>query len=109
MDRHRSRFGSCLTVLALVTGIAAATGAQRFDDCASLLKKFPDGVARSRLAAAGTGAHVDAAIYTANSNRLDRDKDGVMCEQRGSPSPARPGRGGTDQQRRKAAQSRLGS
>ena len=109
MDSNRSHLGQCLAVIALVTGIAAATGAERFDDCASLLKKFPNGVARSRLTAAGTGAHIDAAIYAKNSSRLDRDKDGVMCEQRTPASTRQPSRGGTDQQRRRAAQSRLGS
>jgi hypothetical protein len=91
----------------LVVLLASQPTIDRFDRCADLLKLYPNGVARSRIAATGTGAAVDAALYRVNGSRLDGDKDGVMCEQAAS-RPAPPKRTDKDRERRKSAQDRLG-
>jgi hypothetical protein len=92
--------------LSIVPG--AKLGAQRYDKCADLLKIYPTGIAKSRMAAAGTAAVVDAELYRVNGPRLDRDKDGIMCEQ-GASKAAPPTRTGKDRDRRGAARDRLRS
>ena len=82
--------------------------ARRFDNCAALLVVYPRGVAKTQIAAAGTGAVVDSALYAANGTRLDRDRDGVMCEQQASRSSSPPARSDRDRERRRSAQGRLG-
>jgi hypothetical protein len=88
--------------------LAVAPSVQRFDKCADLLKVHPTGVAKSRMAAAGTEAIVDAELYRVNGPRLDRDKDGIMCEQ-GASKAAPPTRTDKDRDRRGAARDRLRS
>jgi hypothetical protein len=83
-------------------------GAKQYDRCADLLKVHPGGVAKNRMAAAGTAAVVDAELYRVNGPRLDRDKDGIMCEQ-GASKAAPPTRTDKDRDRRGAARDRLRS
>ena len=84
-----------ITSLLAVTGTAApvaATGttAKKYANCDALLKAYPNGVAKSpkaRRTAVREGfakPEVSKTLYKANGARLDRDKDGVMCEQAGS-------------------------
>jgi hypothetical protein len=77
--------------IALVGAIAvpahsAPTFTKKFASCADVLAKYPNGIAKNK-SAANTAAKdgfarpkVSAAIYKANSARLDRDKKGVLCE-----------------------------
>ena len=69
---------------------AAQGAAKQFTSCDRLLSEYPNGVARSKKAANAAvrdgfaRPKVSAAVYKTNSGRLDRDKDGVMCEQGGT-------------------------
>lgn len=59
----------------------------RYSSCADLLAKYPNGVAQSKAkarAAVRDGfarPKVSSSLYKTNNGRLDRDRDGVMCEQ----------------------------
>lgn len=64
----------CLTILPV--GIVKA---QTFKNCATLRVKFPNGVAVNFGVIGTSGAEINRAIYLRNQ-RLDRDKDGVVCE-----------------------------
>jgi len=61
--------------------------AKRYSLCADLLEKYPNGVAknnkaRNKVVEGGFAKpKVSKSLYKKNSGRLDRDKDGVMCEQ----------------------------
>lgn len=80
-----------VTTAVLIGGLTPAAGAVvaniKFASCADLLTKYPNGVAETKAAAtkavkAGFARpSVSTSIYNVNGSRLDRDKDGVMCEQ----------------------------
>lgn len=59
----------------------------KYRSCDALLAKYPKGVARDAKAAGQAVAEglqrpkVNKSVYTANGSRLDRDRDGVACEQ----------------------------
>ena len=61
--------------------------AKKYASCADLLEKYPNGVAKNKKARnkAVKGGFakptVSKRLYKKNGSRLDRDKDGVMCEQ----------------------------
>lgn len=63
------------------------TTSTRYSSCADLLAKYPNGVAQSKAkarAAVSDGfarPRVSSSLYKTNNRRLDRDRDGVMCEQ----------------------------
>lgn len=80
--------------LLILTGIAAPAQAfqavaKKYSTCADLLKKYPNGVAKSKSAAAkavksgNARPKVSPSLYKTNGARLDRGKDDVMCEQEG--------------------------
>jgi len=82
-----------IAILGLLAGLASPTHAvqnrvKSYSNCDQLLKKYPNGVADSKRAAAkavksgNVRPKVSASLYKSNSKRLDTDKDGVMCEQR---------------------------
>lgn len=60
----------------------------RYSNCAALLKDFPNGVANNKRSASRAVAvgnrrpAVRPRIYRENASRLDRDRDGVACQQR---------------------------
>lgn len=65
---------------------AQAASADVFRNCSLLTTKYPNGVAKdakSQAAAVDQGqkkASVNKKVYDLNYKRLDRDKDGVVCE-----------------------------
>lgn len=69
---------------------ATQPSAKKYASCEKLLVAYPNGVAQSKKAAnkaARAGLErprVSKAIYAANRGRLDRDRDGVLCEQQAS-------------------------
>ncbi len=81
---------TAITIAALafagVTGTAHAAP-KKFASCAALLADYPTGIAKSAAAAASSVAtehkrpKVNANLYKENNKRLDRNGDGVMCEQ----------------------------
>ena len=78
--------GLLVAVLAVPSGSASATAADRtrYRNCAALNVEYADGVAKSSnwrnrgRAIYGTLV-VDRGVYTRNQ-RLDRDRDGIVCE-----------------------------
>jgi hypothetical protein len=78
----------CFAFLLPVTAVtAAAAPMKRYPSCAALLKDFPAGVAETKRAAdraVKVGQRRPAVrpkVYRDNSRRLDRNGDGVVCEQ----------------------------
>ena len=80
-------------VVLVLSGVSApAQGTQptatRYANCTELLKVYSAGIAKSKKArnqAVREGfkrPKVSTALYDLNGSRLDRDKDGVMCEQK---------------------------
>jgi hypothetical protein len=67
-----------LTVLAAVIP-AQTANAQAYKNCVTLKAKYPNGVAVNFGVIGTSGAFIDRAVYLKNQ-RLDRDKDGIICE-----------------------------
>jgi len=53
--------------------------AKTFKNCAAVKAKYPNGVAINFAVMGTSGAEINRAIYLRNQ-RLDRDKDGLICE-----------------------------
>ena len=74
-------------IAAVVLATPAAAAAKKYSSCDKLLASYPAGIARDAQAAQAAQAAgmiaptVNRAIYKANAGRLDRDRDGVACEQ----------------------------
>lgn len=68
-------------------GPLALPEATKYRSCDALLAKYPKGVARDAKAASQARAKglqkpkVNKSVYVVNGPRLDRDRDGVACEQ----------------------------
>jgi len=80
--------GLLVAVLAVPSGSASALGVDRtrYRNCAALNVAYADGVAKSaRTAARNRGREsygtpvVNSGVYARNE-RLDRDRDGIVCE-----------------------------
>jgi len=94
------KIGALVMVLTLATAPAihatqVTAPTQKYASCEKLLKAYPNGVAQSSRAAKQAKDNgfatpkVYKKIYSENSKRLDRDRDGVICEQQGNaPAPA---------------------
>lgn len=78
---------AALTLAWVTPSHASQLASTRYPSCADLLAKYPNGVAESKVRARAAQRegfarpHVSSTLYQTNSARLDRDKDGVMCEQ----------------------------
>jgi hypothetical protein len=78
-----------IAVLAAAAVLAppANAAAKKYTSCDKLLVVYPSGVARDPAAADAAQAAgmnrptVNRGTYKANAGRLDRDRDGVACEQ----------------------------
>lgn len=90
----RRIMAAALAGLVVTVGLAAPAEAappKRYKNCAALLKAYPNGVAKSKAAASksvkagNSKPAVAAALYKLNSAKLDRDNDGVMCQQTAEP------------------------
>lgn len=79
----------CATVMLtpLTFAHVASAAPTKFKNCAQLNNKYPNGIAGSAAAAKKAVAdgnrkpRVSKEIYSANAKKLDRDKNGVACEQ----------------------------
>jgi hypothetical protein len=78
----------CALGLGLVAVAPPASAATtRFTSCEKLLKVYPQGISKSRVAANRAVRNgqqrpaVRPVVYTNSYKTLDRDKDGSMCEQ----------------------------
>lgn len=63
-----------------------AAEAQSFKNCAAVKAKYPNGVAINFRAMGTSGAEINRAVYLRNQ-RLDRDKDGLICEDESKQNP----------------------
>ena len=74
-------------IAAVMLATPATAAGKKYGSCDKLLAVYPTGVARDAQAAQAAQAAgmippaVNRAIYKANAGRLDRDRDGVACEQ----------------------------
>ena len=83
------RISTVLAVVlaAIMMATPAGAAAKKYSSCDKLLAVYPAGIARDAQAAAAAQAAgmiaptVNRALYKANAGRLDRDRDGVACEQ----------------------------
>lgn len=86
------KFTIAIVSLFVLAGFAAPAQAsqgvaKKYSSCADLLEKYPNGVAKNKKARnkAVKGGFakpkVSKSMYKQKRGRLDRDKDGVMCEQ----------------------------
>lgn len=89
MTRTHWRLGAAVTTVALAATVTVtaspAEAAQHFSNCTELNQSYPHGVGRPGAVDQTSGAPVtafkrDRALYEANKG-LDRDKDGIACEQ----------------------------
>jgi Excalibur calcium-binding domain len=78
--------GLLIAVLAVPSGSASATGVDRtrYRNCAELNAEYVDGVAKSsnwrnRGRAIYGDPEVNRRVYSLNQ-KLDRDRDGIICE-----------------------------
>jgi hypothetical protein len=80
------------TFAAFSLSSSQAEASTRFPSCKSLLKTYPNGIAKDKRTASKivrngyASPQVSKTIYKANAVRLDNDRNGVLCEQRGSTS-----------------------
>ena len=80
-------FGVLVLAFALTVSPQALPAATKYRSCEAMLRDYPAGVARDMKAARRAVANgmqkpkVSRAVYEANKGGLDRDDDGVTCEQ----------------------------
>lgn len=89
------RLGFFLVAVLVLGGLSAPAQAtqavaKKFTSCDRLLVEYPNGVARNKQAAnravrnGFARPRVSASLYKTNSKRLDRNRNGVLCQQRAS-------------------------
>ena len=68
-----------VSILASTCAIPSIANAQTFKNCRELRKKYPDGLAINFSVVGTSLARIDRRLYLRNQ-RLDRDRDGLVCE-----------------------------
>ena len=96
--------GAILVTSFLWVAPAAATS---FENCDSLKIIYPNGVAKDQRSAADYGSFVSPDLYSVNGKRLDRDKDGIMCEPATKQKSSKVSSSTRDRNRRNEAKERL--
>lgn len=76
---RRSFVVTVVVALLFVTLSVGRAEAQTFRNCAAVRAKYPNGVAINFAVVGTSGAYIDRRIYLQHQ-RLDRDKDGIICE-----------------------------
>jgi hypothetical protein len=79
------RIMGALLVAAIFTSGSTPASAATFKNCAALTKVYPGGVAKSKSAVNVGGEttkipKVNLKVYNSVAKKLDRDKDGIACE-----------------------------
>ena len=98
--------GAILLTSFLWVAPAAAT---TFQNCDALKLVYPDGVAKDIRSAADYGSFVSPDLYSLNGQKLDRDKDGIMCEPATKQKSSQVSSSTRDRNRRNEAKERLSS
>jgi hypothetical protein len=86
MQKSAQALSAIFVALALINP-SVLPESTKYRSCSALLAKYPKGVARDAKAASRAVSEgmkrpkVNKSVYVANSGRLDRDGDGVACEQ----------------------------
>ena len=113
---HRSSVSSVAAQVALCGAIlvigflwVAPAGATSFQNCDALKIAYPNGVAKDQRSAADYGSFVSADLYSVNGQKLDRDKDGIMCEPATKQKSSQVSSSTRDRYRRNEAKERLKS
>ena len=114
MTLHRSNIRGAKVRVALyatilVTGFLwiAPVAAETFENCDALKIVYPNGVAKDQRSAADYGSFVSPDIYSLNGKKLDRDKDGIMCEPATKQKSSKVSSSTRDRNRRNEAKERL--
>ena len=79
------RISGALLVAAILISGGTSASAATFKNCAALTKVYPGGVAKSKSAVNVGGETtkipaVNPKVYNSVAKKLDRDKDGIACE-----------------------------
>ncbi len=116
MGLHRSCVSSAAARVALGGAIlvtsflwVAPAAATSFQNCDALKLVYPDGVAKDIRSAADYGSFVSPDLYSLNGQKLDRDKDGIMCEPATKQKSSQVSSSTRDRNRRNEAKERLSS
>ena len=116
MGVHRSRVSSAAARATfggaiLMTGFLWVTpaAATSFQNCDALKIVYPNGVAKDQRSAADYGSFVSPDLYSVNGQKLDRDKDGIMCEPATKQKSSQVSSSTRDRYRRNEAKERLKS
>jgi hypothetical protein len=86
-SRRKTAVLAVCAVFAVSLGGAAQAGPRTFSDCNAMHRPYPSGVATTAKAAKHPfpfwirikSPAIDASTYAANK-KLDRDRDGIVCE-----------------------------
>ena len=103
----RVTFGGAILVTSFLWVAPAA--ATSFQNCDALKIVYPNGVAKDQRSAADYGSFVSADLYAVNGLKLDRDKDGIMCEPATKQKSSQVSSSTRDRYRRNEAKERLNS
>ena len=83
---RRSNIAFWVSVALFAVLPAQVASAQSFRNCKTLKAKYPNGVAINFGVIGTSGAEINRAVYLRNQ-RLDRDKDGIICEDKLKQNP----------------------
>ena len=103
----RVTFGGAILVTSFLWVAPAAATA--FQNCDAMKIVYPNGVAKDQRSAADYGSFVSADLYAVNGLKLDRDKDGIMCEPATKQKSSQVSSSTRDRYRRNEAKERLES